>query len=277
MLGISMKPVRARNQIAAFSWLELLVVIVTVMLLAVVFTGVLSRAQPRSKRINCVSHLKQIGLAARMWSNDNGEQFPWAISTNKGGTLEFAASPEVFRHFVVLSNEFSNSKVLVCPTDTAREPATGTWLALRNRNLSYLAGLDANETRPQTILSGDRNILGGVTNGAWLVFRTTNPPSWGADLHHLQGNVCLGDGSVQQFTARSLTNQFQAALATQTNPVIRLAIPRLSVGELSAMSTFPRKLPHLVALVAGIFAVTTVWLVIRRGVRAAAADDKANA
>jgi hypothetical protein len=143
---------------------------------------------------------------------------------------------------------------------------------LANSKISYFVGLDADETRPQTILSGDRNIIGGVSNGAWLIFRTTNTPSWGSDIHNLQGNIGLGDGSVQQMNSQSLARQFQSALASQTNPVIRLAIPR-TADQSSGFSFFRPSLTHLVA-VAVALAALAFWIVIRRGVLAAAADDK---
>ena len=51
----------------------------------------LARAKTRAQSIACVNNLKQIGLACRMWAADNGDQFPFNVSTNKGGTLEFSA------------------------------------------------------------------------------------------------------------------------------------------------------------------------------------------
>lgn len=258
---------------AAFSALELLVVIVTVLLVAVVFTRILpfGRSHARASRINCVNNLKQTGLAARMWSNDHEEHFPWTLSTNKEGTLEYAASPEVFRHFLVMSNELASPMVLVCPEDRERLRAVTFTTPLANSNISYFIGLDADETRPQTILSGDRNIIGGVSNGAWLVFRATNTPSWTREIHQHVGNIGLGDGSVQQVTTQFLARQFQAALASQTNPIIRLAIPRTPGDRISAGPFLGISMAQVLAVVA-LLAVVAVWLVVRRGLLAAAMD-----
>ncbi len=267
-----MRITRCQRSHAAFSSIELLVVIVTLMLLFVVFGRVLPGGgnRVRSARIGCVSRLKQVGLAARMWSNDHEDRFPWAVSTNKGGTLEYAASAEVFRHFVAISNEVSSPKVLVCATDRERLRATTFATPLANSNLSYFVGLDADETRPQTILSGDRNIVGGVSNGAWLVFRTTNAPAWTRELHNLEGNVALGDGSVGQFTSRMLSNQFQSALITQTNPVIRLAIPRTREDEARSFSSSGLSRPLLGAMLGAV--VLALWIVVRRGLLAASGN-----
>lgn len=267
-----MRITRCQRSHAAFSWLELLVVIVTVMLLFVILQSRRGFGAGKAKavRVNCVHNLKQIGLAARMWSNDHQEQFPWVVSTNKGGTLEYAASAEVFRHFVAISNEVSSPKVLVCATDRERLRATTFATPLANSNLSYFVGLDADETRPQTILSGDRNIVGGVSNGAWLVFSMTNAPAWTRELHNLEGNVGLGDGSVGQFTSRMLSNQFQSALITQTNPVLRLAIPRTREDEARSFWSSGLSRPLLGAMLGAV--VLALWIVVRWGLLASSAD-----
>jgi hypothetical protein len=265
---------RSQRSHAAFSWLELLVVIVTVMLLFVVFAmiqPVSGSGKVRAKRINCVSNLKQVGLGQRMWSNDHEDHFPWTVSTNKEGTLEYAASAEVFRHFMVLSNELASPKVLVCASDPGRLRARDFSTPLANSNVSYFIGLDANEAKPQTILSGDRNIVGGVTSAAWLVFGPTNNPSWTRDIHLLAGNIGLGDGSVQQVTTQALARQFQAALRSQTNPVMRLAIPRTAQDEAPSLWSSGLLRPLLGALLGGLV-VLALWIVVRRGLLAASAD-----
>jgi hypothetical protein len=64
----------------AFTKIDLLIVMATVAMLAIwAVYGPTFRAKPGSKRINCTSNLKQIGLGFRMWSNDHGEQFPWQV------------------------------------------------------------------------------------------------------------------------------------------------------------------------------------------------------
>lgn len=168
-----------------------------------------------------------------MWSNDHNDRFPWMVATNEGGTKEFRASPEVFRHFVVMSNELASPKVLCCPTDSGRIRAISFALggALANKNISYIVGLDADERIRERFLSGDRNLTGGTTNGTLLVYSTNSIPGWDTNLHNLQGNIAYSDGSVQQLTNAGLARQVQAALATLTNATeLRLAIPRVA-GE----------------------------------------------
>jgi prepilin-type processing-associated H-X9-DG protein len=202
------------------SLVEVFLVLATIALLALFFLPPPSRHQRRSSRIGCVNHLKQIGLAYRLWSNDHGDQFPFA-STNTESTLALANSPQVFRHYALISNELNTPKLLVCPVDQKTKATDfGTFC---NTNLSYFVGLDAREDSPNTILSGDRNIVGGTLSNGFLRSFTpaSNDAGWTSELHNNAGNVGLGDGSVQQLNG----NQLRLHLASLTNASIRLAIP----------------------------------------------------
>jgi prepilin-type processing-associated H-X9-DG protein len=141
--------------------------------------------------------------------------------TNTSGSLEFTNSAQVFRHFQAASNELNNPIVLRCPSDDGRQK-TRDFSKLANNNLSYFVGLDAVETNPELVLSGDRNITGGtLVNSNLLLVRPNSLLSWTKAIHTSQGNVGLADGSVQQVTVQRLNQQ----IAAMTNPVIRLAIP----------------------------------------------------
>jgi len=59
-------------------------------------------AQAEAERIRCVNNLKQVGLAVRVWSGDNNDKYPTSL--------------------IVMSNELSTTQILICPSDTARQP-----------------------------------------------------------------------------------------------------------------------------------------------------------
>ncbi len=161
-----------------------------------------------------------------MWSNDHGDKFPWQVSMSQTGTMEFAESPEVFRHFAIVSNELSSPKVLFCNSD-AKKSKVANWSEFDNSHLSYFVGLEANEALPQTILAGDRNL---TTNGkpAWGVvrFASDTASGFGSDLHKHQGNIGLGDGSASQMTDKDLRKQIQSALQSTNVAALRFSIPK---------------------------------------------------
>ena len=160
------------RSIGGFGALEVLIVVATIALFAVVLlSGIAVRSSPKSARIACINNLKQIGLAVRMWSADNGDVFPWAAPISSNGVKELAFSGNVAALFLSMTNEILSSKILTCPSDSKRNRETN-WVKLSNKNISYFIGLDVDERKPQTILSGDRNISGG--NLVWIIHNASD-------------------------------------------------------------------------------------------------------
>src|SRR5207249_4582572 len=155
---------------------------------------------------------------------DHDDLFPWSIAMSSNGVKEIATSGNVAALLLSMSNELNSPKILYCPTDAKRK-READFSKLSNNNLSYFIGLDADETMPQTILSGERNISGGVfTSNRVMEVRATNVLAWGKDMHVHNGNIGLGDGSVQQMTDISLQRQVLSQ-ATNAVKVARFALP----------------------------------------------------
>jgi prepilin-type N-terminal cleavage/methylation domain-containing protein/prepilin-type processing-associated H-X9-DG protein len=214
-----------RKKEQGFTALEMIVAIAVVVLLAGLILPRMTRTHCRPQRINCVSNLKQVGLAARMWANDNGGMFSWQVSTSTNGTLELVNGPSVSPHFLSMSNEMNTPRILACPKDVNRVKAM-SWSEFDDKHLSYFVGLDADETRPQSILSGDRNITGGVrvTNTVFQ-FTSNSVVGFTRELHNQQGNLAFGDGSAMQISRSAVGTQINAALLSSGQPALRLAIP----------------------------------------------------
>jgi hypothetical protein len=130
----------------------------------------------KAQHITCVNNLKQIGLAFRLWEGDHGDQYPFNVSTNAGGTLEFCVvgkdgfDRNTFLHFQVMSNELSTPKLLICPQDRSKKAATN-WTSLGPENITYRlrSGRNVSEANPRAILAVcpvDGNVL--YTDGTVL-------------------------------------------------------------------------------------------------------------
>jgi prepilin-type N-terminal cleavage/methylation domain-containing protein len=220
-----MKPRLSNQRNHALTLVEVLVVIVVLGIVAAIFLSANNgRPVHRAVRINCVSNLKQIGLAYRLWEGDNNDKYPMFVSVTNGGAMEAIAAGNVAACFQVMSNELSTPKILICPADDQKVAATNFTTDFSAKNISYFVSLDVtNEINPQMLLCGDDNFeIGGVPVKSGLLELSTNAlVSWTSARHHFAGNIGLADGSVQQVTIKGLQSAFQQT-GVATN---RLAIP----------------------------------------------------
>jgi prepilin-type N-terminal cleavage/methylation domain-containing protein len=220
-----MKPRISNQRNHALTLIEVLVVIVVILILAaILFPG--RTPQTKARRINCVNNLKEIGLAYHIWAGDHEDKFPMQVSitdTNGGGTIELISTGNVLATFQIMSNELSTPTLLYCTADKDHARATDFTTNFSAKNISYFVGVDADQSHPQMILSGDDNFeISGVPVKSGLLELSTNAPiSWTSARHHFVGNIGIADGSVQQVTQNGLRQAFQ-----QTSLVTnRLAIP----------------------------------------------------
>jgi len=73
---------------AAFTLVELLVVIAIIGVLAALVLPALARSKATAQRAQCTSNLRQLGLATRMyWDENDGNCFRWLNGATNGGRL----------------------------------------------------------------------------------------------------------------------------------------------------------------------------------------------
>jgi hypothetical protein len=202
--------------------IEVLVTIFVLILLAALLLPALARTNRRSPETLCISNLKQVGLAFRLWANDHGDKYPWQVSTAQFGSLELVPSGRAFPHFQAISNELNVPKVLACAADKSRTKAVSWDEIASPKYLSYFVGLDAAETHPQSILSGDRTIspTGQLVSGI-LSWPDNTPIRWAPGSHVGLGNVALSDGSAQGITDGSSSLQGKK----DSGAAVRLVMP----------------------------------------------------
>jgi len=216
-----MKPRRSNQTNQALTLIEALIVIAMLFVLACLLLPSLAGSR-RSPRISCVNNLHQIGLTYRVWANDNNGEFPMEVSVT--GSKEFvAAGKNAWLNYLVMSNELSTPKILICPADTDRLPPATNFSTELVGKISYFVGLDAKLTYPQMFLSGDDNFeVSGIPVKSGLLQLSTNAPiSWTATRHKFNGNISLADGSVQQLSS----NELHQAIEESSFATNRLAIP----------------------------------------------------
>jgi prepilin-type N-terminal cleavage/methylation domain-containing protein len=263
-----------KNKKSAFTLIELLVVIAIIAILAAMLLPALAAAKKKAQKINCTNNLKQVGLAIRIWTGDNSDKNPMQVSTATGGANQCVGhngvAPAINNPgmvFMVMSNELSTPKIAYCPADSVHSggpasafcynPAPGGTVgpfdgapapnaqgvpAAMNAAgmISYFINGDAQESDPQSVMSGDFNIgnigtannapatspFGGPIppalrslppNGAATTISTTalskSLAGWAwtaSDLHQKSGNLLLGDGSCQSATCNGLKDYLTA-------------------------------------------------------------------
>ena len=214
--------------------MEVVVVVVVLCVMVAMLLPMLARSKHGVPGSQCVGNLKQIGFAFRLWALDHNDKSPMQIPVTNGGTMEWVESGDVYPHFLVLSNELNTPKVLYCATeaDTNRivastfareEVLDGAVPFANNNNVTYFVGVDADQTKPRLLLSGDHSftVAGTKPSQGLLRIWTNTQVGWDANRHSYGGTVCLSDGSVQRLSSQNLNQAFQAS-GVATN---RLAMP----------------------------------------------------
>ncbi|HTR40205.1 MAG TPA: type II secretion system protein [Pseudomonadales bacterium] len=207
----------------AFSFYEILVVISVLGFLALFLLPRIAQINSKNGRIYCLMNLRQMGDAFLVWAGDHNTKFPMQISVANGGAMELATTGNVAACFIVMSNQLSSPKVLICPTDIRHLAVTNFGKDFDNSHISYFVALDAIPNSSQRFVSGDDNFATNDTRVKSCVLDVTTNMSiaWIRSRHPYGGNLDYSDGHAQETQNSDLPIALQqTGLATN-----RLAIP----------------------------------------------------
>ena len=236
-----LSPPVSANQIedgaTAFTLVELLVVIGIISLLIALLLPSLTIAREQAKSVQCLSNLRQLGLAANIYVGANRGSFPPARNTTAwewdfevyvdAGALKIRPG--------ILWTGATNVQVQQCPAYEGKSPTASDPYTGYNYNTSFI-GHGFNEANPapakasrvrrpsETALFGDGQYYGGTNKYMRAPLKESplaDGDSWGPATraagtqgfrHRGRTNVCFADGhaasQVDRFTNTGATATF---------------------------------------------------------------------
>lgn len=143
------------------------------------------------------------------------------VSTNEGGSLEYVLIGDLSPHFRSISNAVPVS-VLHCPFNPKRT-AVARWDDLKDEDISYFLGVDAQSGDPLSILAGDVTLEGyALEIGKMFSWGSGINITWQKDSHRVHtrpwrrkgGNLLFADGSVHFLNDRGLRAAVKQSVLT---------------------------------------------------------------
>lgn len=190
-------PAPARRQVPAsgFTLIELLVVVAILAILAGILLPVFAQARENSRRISCISNLKQIATAMQMYMQDNDQNYP-PVLTNDDGTNGWSWE---------LQGIAKSEELFQCPSEPndALKGFTDYWMN------SKLLGLQEAKVNFPTVTilfgDGDGNAAGYVKPSTDIDYGNWEPNADYA-MRHLGGaNYAFADGHAKWLKPNSIS------------------------------------------------------------------------
>src|SRR5262245_37078935 len=127
--GIEVSPAHG---IQAFTRLEAAAVLAALGVLALLALPSLANQRERSTRVLCVNNLRLVGQAVQEWGTEHGGRMPLRTPWSNGageGTGGHPLREDLYFQWSWMSNELRTPKILACPSDTEKNPASNWGLS----------------------------------------------------------------------------------------------------------------------------------------------------
>lgn len=195
-----------KKSTSLFTLIELLVVIGIIAILAAMLMPALSKAREKANQADCMSQLKQIGLALKMFANDQRGWYPTDKTENDDGTFTITAKSHNTSGLSLLLRDdyIETPKIFVCRSTRHTVPSKGT-----NDSIDDTMYNDDNDTADGT--GGSKEICSYLYYGGIHSDDATAEHGVVRDKnlnHKVVGNVLFGDSHVEVVTRPNKDDQW---------------------------------------------------------------------
>lgn len=237
--GSAFAPGERVFQNSAFTLIELLVVIAIIAILAAMLLPALANSKAEAKRIQCLSNLRQMAIAAHIYTDDNSDFYPIAYYWDEANNIDYSwdlTTEENLNRVIpgLLWEGQGNAQIQQCPSFTGSanwltDPYTGY-----NYNTSYI-GHGQYESIPEparesdvrhpvkTVLFGDGQYSGGADKFMRAPFPNPGDENfWGRNSgtqgfrHQNRSNAAFCDGHAESLRDCYTNNSENSIVAPGT-------------------------------------------------------------